>query len=287
MEPEVVAAMAEAAGSFARIGDLQDAASERHRGADRGRGRLRHVRRGGGADARCGGDAGPARPGPDGAPPRHGRRAVEIVVQRATAIRTTTSSARPARGSSSSATRTAATADEMDGLRSAPATAGAFFHGQAEAHGLPIDEFVRDRPRPRPAGPRRRLDEPAAAHQPAPLHRRRRRPRRVQRRQDDPRAPGVGVPRRSSRPARLGRPPAAGHGRHAGDLGPSLAARDRGHRAAAAARDRALDEDRQGGDRRAARRARALRRPRRGGRAAPLDGRSPSGWPPSWRGSPA
>ena len=159
-----------------------------HRGGDRGGGRLRHDRRGGGADARCRGDPGPARPGPDGAPPRHGRRAVrDRRPARATEMPTTTLSARPVHASSSSATRTAATTDEMDGLHR-PGDGRRVLPGPARG-ARPADRRVRgDGPRPRPAGPRRCLDEPAPAHRPAPVHRRRRRPRRVQRRQDDRRA---------------------------------------------------------------------------------------------------
>ena len=48
MGPEVVAAMAEAAGSLVRIDELQEAAGPRHRAAYRRRGGLRHQRRLGG-----------------------------------------------------------------------------------------------------------------------------------------------------------------------------------------------------------------------------------------------
>ena len=151
-----------------------------------------------------------------------------------------------------------------------PATAGAFYHGSGRGR-RPVDRGLRGHgPRARAAGPRRRIGEPAAAEQPATVRGRGRRPRRVQWRQDDPWPAGVGLPRRARRPARVGRAPAAGHGRAPLDLVPPLARRAGRHRPAAGARDRALDEDRQGGDRRAPGRARAVRRPRRGGRGGPL-----------------
>ena len=235
---------------------------------------LRHVRRGRRPDARRGRDARPAStrtgwtasPTPSGGPS-------EIVVQASHRnpydhlVRA--SGARLVEFGDANG----ATADADGPRRSARRRPGAFFHGQAEADGLPIEDVRRDRPRARPAGPRRRVDEPAAARQPAPVHRGGRRSRRVQRRQDDPRPAGLGVPRRPGGPPHLGRAPAAGHGRPAGDVGPSRAARDGVIAAAADPRHRPVDEDRQGGDRRPARRPRPLRGPRRGRRDRALDGR--------------
>ena len=62
MEPDVVAAMAEAPRSFVRIGDLQEAASRRIAALTGAEAGLRHLRRRGRPDARDGGDA--RRPGP-------------------------------------------------------------------------------------------------------------------------------------------------------------------------------------------------------------------------------
>ena len=58
--------------------------------------------------------------------------------------------------------------------------------------------------------------------------------------------------------------------------GPTARSSSRGHRPAARARHRALDEGRQGGDRRAAGRARAICRPRRTGHDRPAGRRSPT-----------
>ena len=142
MEPEVVAAMAEAARSFARIGDLQEIAGERIAeltGAEAG-----YVTSGAAAGLTLGAAAmlGRPRPGPDGAPPRHDRRTVgdRRPGQPPQPVRPPRARVR-ARGWSSSATRTAATVEDM-AAAIGPATAGAFFHGQAEALGLPIEAFV-------------------------------------------------------------------------------------------------------------------------------------------------
>ena len=282
MEPEVVAAMAEAARSFARIGDLQEIAGERIAeltGAEAG-----YVTSGAAAGLTLGAAAmlaGP-RPGPDGAPPRHDRRTVgdRRPGQPPQPVR-------PPRARVRGAAGRVRRRERRHGRR----------HGRGDrpGHGRrvlprpgrgarPADRGVRrDRPRARPAGPRRRVDEPAAARQPATLHGGRRRPRRVQWRQDDPRPAGVRVPRRPGRPPHLGRAPAAGHGRAHGDLGPSRPRRERRHPAPADPRHRPVDEDRQGGDRRAARRPRALCGPGRGRRDRALDRR---GRPSRRQGSP-
>ncbi len=141
MEPEVVAAMAEAARSFARIGDLQEIASERIAeltGAEAG-----YVTSGAAAGLTLGAAAMLAGLDPDRMerlPDTTGGPA-EIVVQanhrnpydhlvRASGARLVEFG--DANG---------ATAEEM-AAAIGPATAGAFFHGQAEAHGLPIEAFV-------------------------------------------------------------------------------------------------------------------------------------------------
>ena len=228
MAPEVVEAMAEAAGSFVRIGDLQDAASRQIAdvtGAEAG-----YVTTGAAAALTLGAAAMLARLDPDRMDqlPETGDGPIEIVVQHAHRNPTTTSSARRAHGSSSSAmTRVRRRRQMTAGI--GPATAGAFFHGQARGH-RPAARRVRRRP-PTPHGLPVLVDASMNLPpriEPSAVHRRGRRPRRVQRRQDDRRAAGVGVPGRPCRPARLGRAAAAGHGRPAGHLGPSLAARDAG-----------------------------------------------------------
>ena len=141
MEPEVVAAMAEAARSFARIGDLQELASERIAaltGAEAG-----YVTSGAAAGLTLGAAAmlaglDPDRmerlPDPSGGPS-------EIVVQashrnpydhlvRASGARLVEF------GDANGATVAQMTA------AIGPGTAGAFFHGQAEALGLPIEAFA-------------------------------------------------------------------------------------------------------------------------------------------------
>ena len=226
MAPEVVDAMSEAAGSFALIADLQDAASEviaEVTGAEAG-----YVTTGAAAALTLGAAAILARLDPDRmeALPDTGGGPSEFVVQRVAPKRL-----RPPRPRVRRTARRVRRRERRDGRRDGG------LHRRGDGRRVlpgpsrgtrPADRRVRDDgPRPRPAGPRRCLDEPAPARRPAPVHRCRRRPRRVQRRQDHRRAPGVGLPGRSSRPAGLGRPPAAGHGRHAGHLDPSLAPRDR------------------------------------------------------------
>ena len=141
MEPEVVAAMAEAARSFARIGDLQEIAGERIAeltGAEAG-----YVTSGAAAGLTLGAAAMLAGLDPDRMerlPDTTGGPS-EIVVQaghrnpydhlvRASGARLVEFG--DANG---------ATAEEM-AAAIGPATAGAFFHGQAEALGLPIEAFV-------------------------------------------------------------------------------------------------------------------------------------------------
>ena len=165
--------------------------------------------------------------------------------------------------------------DRRDGGGDRPGDGGRVLPRPGGGRGLPLVDVRRDGASPRPAGPRRRLDEPAAAGEPPPFIDRR-----------APTSSRSAAARRSAarrhrgswpvgRDLSVGRPAAAGHGRPAGHLGPALAARDRGAPAAAAARDRPVDEDRQGGDRRAARRARryasSTRRPRRPRWAALVD----------------
>ena len=141
MEPEVVAAMAEAARSFARIGDLQEIAGERIAeltGAEAG-----YVTSGAAAGLTLGAAAMLAGLDPDRMerlPDTTGGPS-EIVVQashrnpydhlvRASGARLVEFG--DAQG---------ATTEEM-AAAIGPATAGAFFHGQAEALGLPIEAFV-------------------------------------------------------------------------------------------------------------------------------------------------
>ena len=272
MEPEVVAAMAEAARSFARIGDLQEIAGERIAeltGAEAG-----YVTSGAAAGLTLGAAAMLAGLDPDRMerlPDTTGGPS-EIVVQASHRnpydhlVRA--SGARLVEFGDANG----ATVGEMTAAIG-PATAGAFFHGQAEALGLPIEAFVATA---HARGLPVLVD--ASMNLPPRANLRRftdggRRPRRVQWRQDDPRPAGVRVPRRPGRPPHLGRAPAAGHGRAHGDLGPSRPRRERGHPAPADPRHRPVDEDRQGGDRRAARRPRALRRPGRDRRDRALDGR--------------
>ena len=142
MEPEVVAAMAEASRSFARIGDLQEVAGERIAaltGAEAG-----YVTSGAAAGLTLGAAAMLAGLDPDRMErlPDTGDAPAEIVVQaahrnpydhlvRASGARLV-SFGDPAGG---------ATVDEMIAVIG-PATAGAFFHGQAEGTGLPIETFV-------------------------------------------------------------------------------------------------------------------------------------------------
>jgi D-glucosaminate-6-phosphate ammonia-lyase len=141
MPAEVVAAMAEAARSFVRIGDLQDAASRRIAeltGAEAG-----YVTSGAAAALTLGTAAMLARLDPDlmDRLPDTGHAPAEVVVQaahrnpydhlvRAAGARLVDFGNA---GGASVAQMTAAIG---------PATAGAFFHGQAEASGLSIGEFV-------------------------------------------------------------------------------------------------------------------------------------------------
>ena len=90
----------------------------------------------------------------------------------------------------------------------------------------------RGRPSARAARPGRRLRQPATALEPPAVHRRRRRPRRVQRREDDPGPAGVRVPGRARRPHPVRRTAAPGPGRAADHVVGTLAPRDRrAHRA--------------------------------------------------------
>jgi seryl-tRNA(Sec) selenium transferase len=141
MEPEVVAAMAAAAESFVRIGDLQEVASRRIAaltGAEAG-----YVTSGAAAGLTLGAAAMLARLDPDLMErlPATGDAPAEIVVQanhrnpydhlvRASGARLVEF------GDAGGATLAAMEA------AIGPATAGAFFHGQAEADGLSIDDFV-------------------------------------------------------------------------------------------------------------------------------------------------
>ena len=143
MAPEVVEAMAEAARSFVRIGDLQEAASEliaELTGAEAG-----YVTAGAAAALTLGAAAMLARLDPDRMdrlPDTDGGPA-EILVQRSHRnpydhlVR-----ASGARLVDFGDTSVGGTADEM-AAAIGPGTAGAFYHGQAQACGLPITDFVR------------------------------------------------------------------------------------------------------------------------------------------------
>jgi D-glucosaminate-6-phosphate ammonia-lyase len=141
MEPEVVAAMAEASSSFARIGDLQEIASERiaeMTGAEAG-----YVTSGAAAGLTLGAAAMLAGLDPDLMErlPDTGDQPAEIVVQ--AAHRNPYDHLVRASGARlvSFGDADGATVDQMtDAI--GPATAGAFFHGQAETIGLPIEAFV-------------------------------------------------------------------------------------------------------------------------------------------------
>lgn len=141
MEPEVVAAMAAAAGSFVRIGDLQEVASRRIAaltGAEAG-----YVTSGAAAGLTLGAAAMLARLDPDLMErlPDTGNAASEIVVQASHRnpydhlVRA--SGARLVEFGDGSGASVTAMNDAIG-----PATAGAFYHGQAEADGLSIDDFV-------------------------------------------------------------------------------------------------------------------------------------------------
>ncbi len=141
MAPEVVAAMAEAARSFVRIGDLQDAASEliaELTGAEAG-----YVTSGAAAALTLGSAAMLAGLDPDRMDrlPETSERPSEILVQvshrnpydhalRAAGARLVEFGG-PGGGS----------AEEM-AAQIGPATVGAFFHGQAESAGLPIADLA-------------------------------------------------------------------------------------------------------------------------------------------------
>ena len=141
MEPEVVAAMAEAARSFARIGDLQEIAGERIAeltGAEAG-----YVTSGAAAGLTLGAAAMLAGLDPDRMerlPDTTGGPS-EIVVQASHRnpydhlVRA--SGARLVEFGDANG----ATVEDMTAAIG-PATAGAFFHGQAEGLGLPIEAFV-------------------------------------------------------------------------------------------------------------------------------------------------
>ena len=142
MAPEVTEAMSEAARSFVRIGDLQEAASAQIAeltGSESG-----YVTTGAAAALTLGAAAMLAGLDPDRMDrlPDTGDGPSEIAVQQAHRnpydhlVRA--SGARLAEFGDASG----ATVDEM-AARIGPATAGAFYHGQAETAGLPIADFVR------------------------------------------------------------------------------------------------------------------------------------------------
>lgn len=142
MAPEVVEAMAEAARSFVRIGDLQEVASELIAdltGAEAG-----YVTTGAAAALTLGAAAMLARLAPDRMDrlPDTGDGPSEIIVQHSHRnpydhlVRA--SGARLVEFGDASG----GTPEEM-AARIRPATAGAFYHGQAEATGLPIADFAR------------------------------------------------------------------------------------------------------------------------------------------------
>jgi L-seryl-tRNA(Ser) seleniumtransferase len=142
MAPEVVDAMSEAAGSFALIADLQDAASEviaEVTGAEAG-----YVTTGAAAALTLGAAAILARLDPDRMEslPDTGDGPSQFVVQRshrnAYDHLVRASGARLVEFGDA----TGGTADEMEACIGAE-TAGAFYEGQLEAHGLPIVDFVR------------------------------------------------------------------------------------------------------------------------------------------------
>jgi D-glucosaminate-6-phosphate ammonia-lyase len=142
MEPEVVAAMAEASRSFARIGDLQEVASERIAaltGAEAG-----YVTSGAAAGLTLGAAAILAGLDPDRMErlPETGDAPADIIVQ-ATHRNPYDHLVRAsgARLISFGDAAGGATVEQMTAAIG-PGTAGAFFHGQAEAMGLPIDTFV-------------------------------------------------------------------------------------------------------------------------------------------------
>jgi len=141
MEPEVVAAMAEAASSFARIGDLQEIAGERIAeltGAEAG-----YVTSGAAAGLTLGAAAMIAGLDPDLMErlPDAGTHPAEIVVQ--AAHRNPYDHLVRASGARlvEFGDEGGATVEEMTAAIG-PATAGAFFHGQAESTRLPIERFV-------------------------------------------------------------------------------------------------------------------------------------------------
>ena len=141
MPAEVVAAMAEAARSFVRIGDLQEAASRRIAeltGAEAG-----YVTTGAAAGLTLGTAAILARLDPDlmDRLPDTGTSPAEIVVQ--TAHRNPYDHLVRAAGArliEFGDDRGPSTREMADAI--GPATVGAFFHGQAEPGGLSIEEFV-------------------------------------------------------------------------------------------------------------------------------------------------
>ncbi len=141
MEPEVVAAMVEASRSFARIGDLQEIAGRRIAdltGAEAG-----YVTSGAAAGLTLGAAAILAGLDPDAMErlPDTGVRPADIVVQ--AAHRNPYDHLVRASGARLVAfgDPDGATVEAMNAAIG-PSTAGAFFHGQAEAIGLPIETFV-------------------------------------------------------------------------------------------------------------------------------------------------
>lgn len=142
MAPEVVHAMTEAAGSFARIGDLQDVASELIAdltGAEAG-----YVTTGAAAALTLGAAAMLARLDPKRMDrlPDTGDEPAEILVQRSHRnpydhlVRASGARLVEFGGANGG------TVEEMS-ARITPTSAGAFYHGQAETTGLPIEDFTR------------------------------------------------------------------------------------------------------------------------------------------------
>ncbi len=141
MAPEVVRAMAEAAGSFVRIGDLQEVASDLIAGltgAEAG-----YVTSGAAAALTLGAAAMLAGLDPDRMDrlPETTGGPAEILVQRSHRnpydhmVRA--SGARFAEFGGADG----GTIEEME-ARITPSTAGAFYHGQAESNGLPVESFT-------------------------------------------------------------------------------------------------------------------------------------------------
>ena len=113
----------------------------------------------------------------------------------------------------------------------------------AETEGVPLPRVCELAAPSRCAGDRRCRGRASPRVEPAPVPRRGGRARRVQRRQGDPRASGLGHPRGQARPRRVGSAADARHGHRRRDLD-----RARGN-GASAPRPRAEHEAREGADR--------------------------------------